>query len=104
MSEPIKTAPTLEDLRARRAEILAIAEKYGAYNLRVFGSVARGDATPNSDVDILVSFRAGTTLMDLSGLWQDLEDMIGGTVDVVEDYDGLRENFRQHILKDAVAL
>jgi len=51
--------PTLAMLRARRGEILALADQYGAYNVRVFGSVARGEATPTSDVDLLVNFSPG---------------------------------------------
>lgn len=58
---------TLADLRARRAEILALAELYGAYNVRVFGSVARGEASPTSDVDLLVNFHDEASLYELSG-------------------------------------
>ncbi|MCC6612617.1 MAG: nucleotidyltransferase family protein [Anaerolineae bacterium] len=95
---------TLEDLRSRRDEILALAARHGAYNVRVFGSIARGDSTSDSDVDILVDFVDGASLYDLSGLWQDLQDLLGQPVDVVEDHPGLRERFRQRIVKDAVPL
>lgn len=54
MREQVKRPPTLDDLRARRAEIIALAEQHGAYNVRVFGSVARGQASATSDVDLLV--------------------------------------------------
>lgn len=96
--------PTLEALRARRDEILALAERYGASNVRVFGSVARGDATPDSDIDLLVDFAPDASLYDLSGLWQDLRALMGREVDVVEDHAGLRERFRRRIMKDVVSL
>ena len=104
MSETTAIAPTLESLRARREDILAVAEQYGAYNLRVFGSVARGDAVPGSDIDLLVSFRSGTSLYELSGFLQDIQELLGQSVDIVEDHPGLRERFRQRIMKDAVPL
>ena len=104
MSDTTKQPPTLGALRARRDEILALAEHYGAYNVRVFGSVARGDTRPDSDVDLLVSFREGTSLFELSGFWQDLQDLLGVSVDVVEDHPGLRERFRRRIMKDASPL
>ena len=64
MSETTHPTITLADLRSRRDEILRLAEKYNAYNVRVFGSVARGEATPESDVDVIASFREGTTMFD----------------------------------------
>jgi len=75
---------TLQDLRARRDEILRIAASRGAHNVRVFGSVARGEAGPESDVDFLVDLEKKRTLFDLSGLILDLEDALGRKVDVVE--------------------
>jgi hypothetical protein len=101
---PFLPTPNLETLRARRHEILALARRYRAHNIRVFGSVARGDSTPASDVDLLVDFADGASLYDLSGLWQDLEALLGCKVDLVEDHPGLRERFRRRILKDAVPL
>jgi predicted nucleotidyltransferase len=76
--------PTLHDLRMRRDEILRIASSYGARNVRVFGSVARGQARPDSDIDLVVDFEPGRTVLDLSGLILDLEDALGRSVDVVE--------------------
>jgi hypothetical protein len=99
-----RPAPTLDALRARRAEILALAARYRAYNVRVFGSVARGEATADSDVDFLVNFGDGASLYDLSGLWQDLQALLGCAVEVVEDHPALKERFRKRVLRDAVSL
>ena len=79
-----ETTPTLDDLRARRDEILAVAERYGASDVRVFGSVARGDAGPDSDIDLMVSFRAGTSLYEIAGLWLDLQELLGRQVDIAD--------------------
>lgn len=75
---------TIEDLRARRQEILRNANDYGANNVRVVGSVARGQARAARDVDFLVEFEPGRTVLDLSGLIVDLEDALGRDVHVVE--------------------
>ena len=74
----------LADLTARRDELLQIAARHGAHRVCVFGSVARGDARPDSDVDFLVEFEPGRTVLDLSGLILDLEEALGRRVDVVE--------------------
>ena len=75
---------TLDDLRARRDEILRIAARHGAHNVRVFGSVARGQARPDSDIDFLVEFEPERTVLDLSSLILDLQEALGRKVDVVE--------------------
>ena len=75
---------TLAELRARREELLRIAAARGAHNVRVFGSVARGDARADSDVDLLVEMEPGRTVLDLSELILDLEEALGRDVDVVE--------------------
>jgi hypothetical protein len=68
---------TLDKLRAgRREEILRLAERRGAHSLRVFGSVARGDANENSDLDLLVAWEPGRSLLDHAGLVQDLQDLL----------------------------
>lgn len=103
MDGSTKTPPTLDELRAKRDAILSLTERYGASNVRVFGSVARGDATPESDVDLLVMFRSGTSLYDLSNLWQDLRELLGREINLLSER-GLRERFKQRIQKDLTPL
>src|SRR5439155_6803112 len=74
---------TLDELRERRHEILEIAGRHGASNIRVFGSVARGDADERSDVDFVVDLEQGRSLFDLGALLMDLQDALGCEVDVV---------------------
>jgi hypothetical protein len=74
---------TLAGLRRRRAEILGVARRRRAHRIAVFGSVARGEARADSDVDLLVDFEEGTSLLDHVGLFQDLEELLGVGVDVV---------------------
>ena len=90
-------------LKSRREEILSIAAKHGAYNVRVFGSVARGEADIHSDIDLLVELKRGTTLLGHAVLMQELEELLGVKVDVVSDR-GLRERVRDRVLKEAVAI
>jgi uncharacterized protein len=105
MTDQPKSTLTLSDLRARRDEILALAEQHGAYNVRVFGSVARGEATSESDVDLLVSVREGVSMFDLVGMWLDLQDLLGCSVSLITDDDHpRRERFMQQARKDAVSI
>ena len=95
---------TLNELKSsKREEILRLASKRGARNLRVFGSVARGEEDAESDTDFLVDLEPGRSLMDLGGLQMDLEQLLGGKVDVISSR-GLRERVRERILRDAVPL
>lgn len=88
-------------LRRHRAEVLRLAAKHGATEVRVFGSVARGDADEASDIDILVRLAPGRSLFDLGGLLVDLEDLLGRRVDVVTER-GLRPRIRDRVLREAV--
>lgn len=90
-------------LRTRRADILALAARRGARNIRVFGSVARGEADEESDVDLLVDMEPGRSLLDLGGLWSDLNRLLGIKVDLVTE-NGLRESIREKVLREAVPL
>jgi uncharacterized protein len=98
-----KRPPTLEELRARRDEILEFAARHGASNVRVFGSVARGEADEQSDVDFLVDMEDGRSLFDMGALLMDLQDALGRQV-MVTTVDGLRPRIREGALKDAVPL
>jgi uncharacterized protein len=93
----------LDGLRARRQEILSHAAEHGAHNVRVFGSTARGEADGSSDVDLLVEMEPGRNLLDLVGLWQDLEDLLGAHVDVLSD-GGVSPHLRERIYAEAVPL
>ncbi|MEW6115022.1 MAG: nucleotidyltransferase family protein [Thermodesulfobacteriota bacterium] len=90
-------------LRERRDDILRMAAKYGAKNVRVFGSVARGKGGPESDIDFLVDMEPGRTLFDLGGLLCELQELLGMPVDVVPE-KGLREHVRPNVIKEAVPL
>ncbi len=87
-------------IKEKRAEILRMAAEHGAYNVRIFGSVARGEADSESDVDFLVNMEAGRSLFDLGGLLMDLQDLLGCDVDVVTE-SGLRARIRQRVLDEA---
>jgi predicted nucleotidyltransferase len=84
-------------------EVLSIAASHGATNVRVFGSVARGEDDLSSDVDLLVALEPGRTLFDVGGLAFDLAELLGCPVDVVTE-GGLQGRFREYVLRDAVPL
>ena len=95
---------TLNELQLEQRErILEAAARHGAQNVRVFGSVARGRESAGSDVDFLVDLAPDRTLMDLGGLQMDLQDLLGGSVDVATE-DLLRPEIRREVLRQAVAL
>lgn len=93
----------IEELRARRADILRLASLYGATNVRIFGSVARGEADERSDVDFLVDMGRGRSLLDLGGLLEDLGELLHHPVDVVTER-GLKPRIRDRVLREAVPL
>jgi predicted nucleotidyltransferase len=90
-------------LRARRPEILLCAAGHGARNVRVFGSTVRSESGPVSDVDLLVEMEPGRSLLDLVGLWQDLEEMLDAHVDVLSD-GGVSPHLRERIYAEAIPL
>jgi predicted nucleotidyltransferase len=92
-----------ELLREKRQEILEIAAKHGAYNVRIFGSVARGEADEKSDVDILVESGPETSSWFPAGLIIDLKELLGCEVDVVTEA-GLRPRIKARVLKEAIPL
>jgi uncharacterized protein len=97
---PRSAAP--RERRQRRA-IVEIARQYGAQDLRVFGSAASGEATEDSNLDLLVRFEPGQSLLDQGGLPMDLENQLGVKVDVLSE-GGVRERSRRQVVKEAVAL
>jgi hypothetical protein len=90
-------------LADKREEILRIAKKHGASNVRIFGSVARGENLSGSDVDILVNLEPGRSLLDHAGLYLELEELLKCKVDVATER-GLKERIRKRVLKEAVTL
>lgn len=90
-------------LKAKRDEILRTANKHGASNVRIFGSVARGEADADSDIDLLVDVEPGRTLFDLSELIFDLQELLGHDVDLVTE-KGLHTRIRERVLKEAIPL
>ena len=92
-----------ELLTGNRSEILRIAAQYGARNVRLFGSVARGEEGPESDVDLLVEFDADRSLLDHVALVQDLEELLGRKVQVTTT-DALHWYIRDRVLAEAVPL
>ena len=91
------------ELLKRRDEILEIAARHGARRVRVFGSVVRGEETPASDLDLLVEFEPGRSLLDHIALAQDLQDLLGRDVDVVTE-KGLHWYIRDRVCREAVPL
>jgi uncharacterized protein len=89
-----------ELLKEKRKDILRIAAVHGARNVRIFGSVARGEADEASDIDLLVDMEPGRSLLDLAALLSDLRDLLGRKVDVVTE-KGLYWLLRRRILKEA---
>ena len=92
-----------EVVEGKREEILRIARAHGARNVRLFGSAARGDADETSDVDFLVEFEPGTSLLQHGAMIADLEELLGRKVDVAPEKT-LRERVRERVLREAVPL
>jgi predicted nucleotidyltransferase len=90
-------------IKNKKNEILRLARRHGARDMRFFGSVARGEADDSSDVDFLVSMDPGRSLLDMGGLLVDLEKLLGRRVDLVTE-KGLRDRIRERVLREAVPL
>ena len=90
-------------LRQKREEILNICARHGAHNVRVFGSVARGEAGEQSDIDLIVEFEPGRSLLDHAALWLELQELLGCEVDVVSAR-GIKPDIRQRVLEEAIPL
>jgi len=94
---------SLQQLRQLKPQILQLATCYGARNIRLFGSVARGDMRDESDIDFLVEFDPQRSLLDQGGLLMDLQDLLGCKVDVVDEH-ALRPRFREQIKNEIIVL
>jgi len=92
-----------ELLGGRRAQVLQLAAKHGARNVRIFGSAARGEADATSDLDFLIELEPGRNVLDLGGLLMDLQSLLGRPVDVISER-GLRPSIRARVLREAVPL
>jgi uncharacterized protein len=94
---------TLEMLRGKKVEILRIAAKHGASNVRIFGSVVRGEDSAHSDVDMLVDMADNRSLLDLVGFQQEVETLVGRRADVLTE-NGLSRHLKDRILAEAAPL
>ena len=92
-----------EIIQDRKEQILALATKYGASNVRIFGSVANGTADVNSDIDFLVDMEKGRSLFDLGGLLMDLQELFNRKVDVVTE-KGLHERIRERVIRQVIKI
>lgn len=92
-----------KEIKSKREDILRIAAKYGVQDIRVFGSVARGQSSADSDLDVLVKLKPGYSLLDIIAIKQDMEDLLGCEVDVVTEA-AISPYIRETVLKEAVSL
>ena len=92
-----------ETIERNREQVIKLASKYGASNIRLFGSVASGTDDQKSDIDFLVDVEPGRSLFDLGGLLFDLQQLLGRPVDIVTTA-GLRPRIRERVLREAIAL
>ena len=92
-----------ELLREKREEILRVCARHGARNIRVFGSVARGEADEKSDIDLIIEFEPERSLLDHAALWLELRELLGHEVDVVSER-GIKPRIRERVLREALPL
>jgi len=97
------TMITRDEILKRRGDITRLAARWGAHNVRIFGSVARCDTTETSDLDLLVRFDPGRTLLDHGGLLMDLRELVGVKVDVISE-GALDGRFGEIVRREAVSL
>ena len=97
------TIRTLEDIRRLRPQIMELARKHRARQVSVFGSCVRGEMRADSDIDFLVDFEEGYTLLDIAGMINGLEDLLGTKVDVI-DRPSLRKELWETVMQEAQAL
>jgi uncharacterized protein len=93
----------IQYLEEKREEILRIASRYGAKNIRLFGSTAKGEAGPTSDIDFLIDLESGRSLLDIVAIKQELEDLLGVQVDVVTEA-AISPFIRDEVVEQAVNL
>ena len=103
LSEAAGPSDPLAELQQRRDAVLRIARQHGGRSVRVFGSVARGDARSDSDVDLLIEMEPGSSLFDQAAMLAELRELLGRDVDVVTP-EGLRPRIRDRVLREAVSL
>ena len=92
-----------DTIREKRETIIRIAARHGATEVRLIGSVARGEARPDSDVDLLVTWSEGTSLLDQAALMLELESLLGRKVDIASD-GWVKASIRESVYRDAIAL
>ena len=92
-----------DGIRDKREAIVRIAARHGATEVRLIGSVARGEARPDSDVDLLVTWSEGTSLLDQAALMLELESLLGRKVDIASD-GWVKPSIRESVYRDAIAL
>lgn len=98
-----RLGPVADLLRQRRRRILETARRRGVSKVRVFGSVARGEATPTSDLDLLVELKPGRTLLDLAGFRREVAELLDLPVDVATP-DMFKDRLRNEVLEEALPL
>lgn len=98
-----RRAVTLDEVRAHRDDIMRLGERFGVRNIRIFGSVARGEADQNSDLDLLVEVERGHGYFDMAGFALGVEDQLGVFTQVATPR-GLKTRIRDRVLREAVAL
>ncbi len=99
MADPIAS----DTIREQREAIVRIAARHGATEVRLIGSVARGEARPDSDVDLLVTWSEDTSLLDQAALMLELESLLGRKVDIASD-GWVKPSIRESVYRDAIAL